>query len=58
MNLLQRLQGSYLVQEQEAAERIAELQEALNTIKILAEVSNNTDNIIKVVEKVLNGNNE
>lgn len=62
MNLLLRLSGSYLVQEQEAAERIDELQKALETIKILAECTlfNNSENIIKVVDRVLgqeNGSN-
>lgn len=55
MNLLTRLSGSFLVQEQEAAERIDELQRALETIRILAECTlfNNSENIIKVVDRVL-----
>jgi hypothetical protein len=49
MTLLERLEGSYLVQEQEAAAYIRELQGVLNIIK----VSISRVDFIEMIDKVL-----
>jgi len=58
MKLIDRLEGSYLVQEQEAAEHIRELYEALNLIKFVVETGSKMS-IIEIVNSTLgidNGN--
>lgn len=49
MTLLERLEGSYLVQEQEAAEYIRELQEVLCTVRI----SISRADFIEMIDNVL-----
>ena len=55
MNLISRLEGSYTVQEQEAAEMLDTLREALILVKEMAsfEVLDGKEHIIEYVEKVL-----
>lgn len=55
MTLLQRLEGSFTVQEQEAGERLRELYSALATIRKVAEADlfDACESIIEIIDMVV-----
>lgn len=59
-DLLVRLKGSFTVQEQEAAEALEEALNALQAVKKLVsgDLFNNEEEILKNIERVLNGSDQ